>query len=44
MCVLIRGIISDVTKVKNIRIRRMRIITLLFVEYQMRIVNTKYQY
>jgi len=37
-------IIRDVTKVKNIRIRRMRIITLLFVKYWMRIVNTKFQY
>ena len=34
----------DVTKVKNICIRRMRIITLLFVEYRMRIANTRYQY
>ena len=35
--------IRDVTKVKNICIRQMRI-TLLFVEYRMRIANTKYQY
>jgi len=35
---------KDVTKVKNIGIRRMRIITLLFVEYRMQIANTKYKY
>ena len=35
-------VIRDVTKVKNIRIRRMGIITLLFDEYRMRIANTKY--
>jgi len=34
----------DVMKVKNIRIRRMRIITLLFVEYRMRIPNTNTNY
>jgi len=32
----------DVTKMKNIRIRRMQIISLLLVEYRMRIANTKY--
>ena len=34
----------DVTKVKNIHIRRMWIKILLFVEYRMWIANTKYQY
>jgi len=42
--VVIIIIIRDVTKVKNIQIRRMRIITSLFVEYRMGIANTKYQY